>query len=785
MRYFFHLFILLLFVTGCSYNPPSPVKLPAVSKKIDYLKDVKPILDKRCVVCHSCYNSPCQLKLSSYEGLQRGGSKEAVYDATRIFPANPTRLFIDANSTQAWRKKGFFSVTENNFGKEFSDSTLAFLLREKQTNPQLKGSYAPENEKLICPQNAQEVSKYFNNKDHRGMPYGFPSLSKEEHQTLMQWIAQGTQGPTIQEQTLLQTPSISDQKDIKRWEAFLNSPDPKHAMTARYLYEHLFLAHINFNADEGEYYELVRSRTPSPQAIEIIPTVRPYDDPNGKFFYRFRKIYSTIVHKTHMVFTLDTHEFERIDELFIKPKWQELPHLVSYDPAISANPFLSFAQIPPQSRYQFLLDHSHYIIMTFIRGPVCRGQIALASINDHFWVMFVDPKDDISTNFPLFIQQQARNLATPIETGSDYAVYKAFSDDYLQRSRNYFFDKLKLLSSIKPQGYGYDSIWKGNRFKDAPILTVYRHFDSASVHKGVLGPLPKTMWVIDYPLFERIYYSLVAGYDVFGNFSHQVNIRRYMDFLRFEGELNFISYMPVKEQIPMFKSWSIGDDEIQKIQYKEIANSAIKYKTLHPKREFIEHLVNNEILKSTNIHFDPINYYKENEKPVTLPKEYKTSQQMDQAFKAISIPGTAFIEHLNDFKVNVAFVKFEADAQSKEKDIYTSFIIDRWHNNVNSLINPDGTLDKTKDRMEIIKKSIGSYPNIFLVVPYQKRKEFFELILNYQDTPKYNAEVRELTINRSDPRFWKVYDDFQEKFNHDEPIQNGIYDLNRYYPEAR
>ena len=49
-------------------------------------------------------------------------------------------------------------------------------------------------------------------------------------------------------------------------------------------------------------------------------------------------------------------------------------------------------------------------------------------------------------------------------------------------------------------------------------LTVFRHFDSASV---VQGPgrrgRPKTAWVIGYPLFERIYYLLVAGYDVYGN----------------------------------------------------------------------------------------------------------------------------------------------------------------------------------------------------------------------------------------------------------------------------
>ena len=40
----------------------------------DYWQDVKPVLEQRCVVCHACYDAPCQLKLSSIEGIERGAS---------------------------------------------------------------------------------------------------------------------------------------------------------------------------------------------------------------------------------------------------------------------------------------------------------------------------------------------------------------------------------------------------------------------------------------------------------------------------------------------------------------------------------------------------------------------------------------------------------------------------------------------------------------------------------------------------------------------------------------
>ena len=80
------------------------------AEPISYSKDVKPILDSRCVSCHSCYDSPCQLKLNSVEGLTRGASKNPVYDHQRIKAVEPSRLFIDETSTEGWRKKEFFPV---------------------------------------------------------------------------------------------------------------------------------------------------------------------------------------------------------------------------------------------------------------------------------------------------------------------------------------------------------------------------------------------------------------------------------------------------------------------------------------------------------------------------------------------------------------------------------------------------------------------------------------------------------------------------------------------------
>ncbi|WP_205504903.1 fatty acid cis/trans isomerase, partial [Pseudomonas viridiflava] len=76
------------------------------------------------------------------------------------------------------------------------------------------------------------------------------------------------------------------------------------------------------------------------------------------------------------------------------------------------------------------------------------------------------------------------------------------------------------------------------------LLTVFRHFDSASVTKGLIGDVPHSMWLFDYPLLERTYYQLAVNFDVYGNVSHQAQTRLYFDLIRNGAEINFLRLMP-------------------------------------------------------------------------------------------------------------------------------------------------------------------------------------------------------------------------------------------------
>jgi hypothetical protein len=482
-----------------------------------------------------------------------------------------------------------------------------------------------------------------------------------------------------------------------------------------------------------------------------------------------------------MVVDLDDAQLKRFDELFIQPEWLQSPHLVGYDPKVSANPFVAFEQIPPRSRYQFLLDNSLYVIMTFIHGPVCKGQIALNVIDDHFWVMFLDPDHDLGVQYPGFLKMNSDRLRMPIEKGSDLRLFSALTDVHRKAAVEFYRARQDFYASLNYAGLGYDSIWKGNRAADAPLLTIYRHFDSASVHKGALGNLPKTLWVIDYPLFERIYYALVAGFDIYGNAGHQLAIRLYMDELRVEGESYFLDFLPPEKRQGIMMSWYKGVEPEDVRYYPSPLPAKIAFATEEPKREFMEYIVKQHLLPATGITFDPINYLPAGAAYPSLPEKYATRDDYLRALTALSRPGTPFFSLVNEHNANTAYLRIRL---KNGKDVAGTIVINRWHDNVAFLVKEDARLDPSKDSANFLQGLIGSYPNFFVDVREEDLPDFFDLLANFKKTPENMARLAKYGINRADERFWETYDWFQQRFMADEPVRGGLFDLNRYYYDA-
>ena len=736
----------------------------------EFYRDIKPIFDQRCVVCHGCYDAPCQLKLDSPEGLQRGATRAQVYDSRRITEAEPTRLFVDAHSTEAWRAKNFFSVLneeERNPQNNLNNSVLYRMLALKAEHPLPDGALPAAldtsmDRKSFCPAN-DNFERYAKERPLHGMPYGLPALSDDEFAKVSRWLEAGAD--------IVALPPLSPaaQKASGEWERFLNRSDLKSQLMSRYLYEHLFLADLYFaGSDTREFFKLVRSHTPPGDPVDVIATRRPFDDPEVKrVYYRLQPYRATIVAKTHLPYVLSAQRMQRWQQLFLQSDYavEELP---SYAAEVAANPFVAFAAIPVQSRYRFLLDDANFFISTFIKGPVCRGQLALNVVEDQFWVMFANPDIEAMVDSD-FLSRQSGHLRLPSELENQplgFSKWKKYADlqsKYLAAKEAYLAEKFP-----KPEAVTLDLIWNGDGAIQSDhnlnsALTVFRHFDSASVVQGFVEPLPKTAWVIDYPMLERIYYLLAAGFDVYGDASHQLLTRLYMDFLRMEGEANFLHFLPKASREKIRNAWYQGtgakfrDSVYRKVDAYQ-RESGIHYRSKNPQREFFD-LLRARLGPALSHRYDL-------DDAALAPKLHKALQ------KIARLRGAA-VARLPETVLLRVVIRNEPDR------IFT-LIHNDDHSNVAVLLFEQARRRPERDTLSVVPGIVGAYPNAFWVVHEDDLPRLARDMANVGSAADYRALAARFAVSRNGARFWQEGDWVLNTYRNLEPIEWGILDYSRY-----
>ncbi|AZD49216.1 fatty acid cis/trans isomerase [Pseudomonas chlororaphis] len=751
--------VLLLLSSFASAQGPAPA--------ISYTRDIQPIFTEKCVACHACYDSACQLNLGSGEGAARGASKIPVYDGERSKAQTPTRLFYDASGKHAWQGMGFYSVLD---AQGSQAALMARMLELGHKTPLQPNAKLPEdivlglNRENMCAQPA-EFDGYAKAHPREGMPLAVTGLSDQQYQTLQRWLASGA---PIDEQGL--APSAKEAMQVLQWENLLNAPGARESLVARWLFEHWFLAHIYFEGGEpGHFFQWVRSRTPSGQPIDLINTRRPNDDPGTQVYYRLWPVQGVIVHKTHITYPLSAAKMARVKTLFYSGDYQ-VSALPGYGPGRRANPFETFEAIPAKARYQFMLDNAEYFVRTFIRGPVCRGQIATDVIRDNFWALFQAPEHDLYITDPAYRGQATPLLAMPgqnDDVGSVLSLWLAYRD-----KRNEY-EILRRDSYADAPPPSWSTLWAGN---DNALLSIFRHFDSASVTKGLIGEVPQTMWLFDYPLLERTYYQLAVNFDVFGNVSHQAQTRLYFDLIRNGAEQNFLRLMPAGTREDFLDDWYQNSGKFKMwLDYESIDDdkgSALTLDEKDPKRDFANQLLSR--YGDLNARPDPINRC--DGAYCSRPNIDPALQNAEQALsRLVSRPAAGM--RVIDLLPEATMLRIQAPSG---KRVFYSMLRNRAHSNVAFLLGESLRYQPGLDTLTIYPGVLSSYPNFMFNIPAEQVPAFVAEMENAKDAHRFEKIVERWGIRRSHPQFWQYFHDQTQYILETDPKEAGVLDMNRY-----
>jgi Fatty acid cis/trans isomerase (CTI) len=740
-----------------------------------YRQQVQPLLDKRCVVCHGCYDAPCQLNMASAQGIDRGANPQVIYNGTRLTADPLTRLFEDAHSVKDWREKGFFPVLSEKHDAQSLQQNLVYrMLKLKQMNPL---SNAASNNQIIpdelfnlslnasnvCP-SVEEFDGYAKTHPNWGMPYGLPSIETSEFKLLKHWLEAGA--------PLTELPALDTmyQQQIQIWETFLNGETFKQRLVARYIFEHLFLGHLYFsdleenNSSVNAFFKIVRSRTAPGQAISIISTRRPYDDPKiERVYYRLQRVQYTVSAKNHLPYALNNKRLQRFKSLFYEAPYQ-VKELPGYAPELASNPFKTFAAIPALSRYRFMLEQAHFTINGFIKGSVCRGQTALSVINDHFWVFFVNPDQEALVETDQFLSTQSEQLRIPSERESNAGILGHWTE-YSKLQASYLNEKSAVLNKLSKDQVtlNLDWIWHGDGHNQNAALTVFRHFDSATVIEGLIGQPPKTAWLIDYPILERIHYLLVAGFDVYGNIGHQLSTRLYMDFLRMESEFNFLALLPSKKRTKLRDYWYRGaNDEVKDYVYGQHANlhaePDIAYPKDKPAKDFLFGRIQQRLSDILSTRYQLNQSF--------VPKQHQ--ETLKQLHRIEGIAASLLPE------MGLLLVK---DKEYGDK-VYT-IVRNSAHSHIASLLQEKSNRLPEEDYVTVMSGIVGTYPDALWQVEAKSLDDFVTQLIDLNIEKDYRELMYLYGIRRSHAEFWNFSDQLHELFQSYDPIEYGLLDFNR------
>jgi len=767
---------LLLFIPLLGACDEAPAETaPAPTAPVSFNEQIRPIFEHKCIACHGCYDAPCQLKLETATGLDRGASPVSVY-AQRTRAEQPTRLFIDAQTTAEWRERGFFSVIDSTRGLE--QSLLYRMLELGRAHRFEAGQPLPDEVALGLQRDNQcpapdAMDDYADDHPLGGMPLGTPALSDKEFHTLRTWLAQGAP-PGDDRMTL----SDAEQSQVDAWESWFNRDGKRHQLAARWLYEHLFLAHLYF--DQGDdrrpahFFTLERSLTPPGEPLRPVATRRPNDDPGAPFWYRLRPVPGTLIHKTHITFALSDAKRRRMESLLFGEPW-ELDSLPGYGEAERANPFTTFAALPARARYQIMLDDAEYFVRTFIRGPVCRGQIATDVIRDRFWAVFQDPDHDLYITDSDYRAKVSDLIGLPGQEGSLLALGPQWIK-YTKQRNDYQRQRTAAYRTTQPAGPGWGDIWDGDGGNRNALLTIFRHHDNSSVRKGLIGDYPLTSWVMDYPLFERTYYNLVVNFDVFGSVSHKAQTRLYFDLIRNGAEQNALRFLPSGARETILKDWYQKTGQLKLlISYQDVDTevpTAIDYRTTTPMNEFNAGLLRE--FGALNARPDPINRCDGDD--CSRADASALERAVEQALSPIASQPAArlpVVEHMPE----ASLLLVEGD--DGEQAVY-SLLRNRAHSNVAFMFGESLRYQPQKDTLTIYPGVLLSYPNFMFRVAENELPAFAEAIRNVEGEQDFTGVVERFGVRRTQPDFWTHFHAPVRYMEVHEPTQAGILDLNRY-----
>ena len=156
--------------------------------------------------------------------------------------------------------------------------------------------------------------------------------------------------------------------------------------------------------------------------------------------------------------------------------------------------------------------------------------------------------------------------------------------------------------------------------------------------------------------------------------------------------------------------------------------------------------------------------------------ENKEEQRVDRAMQHIASSKGKRLEIFPDLAL------LRVSTAKPETDLVYTLIRNKGYKSVTSILEDSEQRDNSdleNDTLTVIKGIEGAYPNFFFTVDINEIEKFASRYLKIKNRYDYEKFVARYGVRRTNLKFWKVSDGFQNYYADKEPLVSGILDLNR------
>ena len=158
---------------------------------------------------------------------------------------------------------------------------------------------------------------------------------------------------------------------VAQWERFFNGDSLKERLVSRYVYEHLFLAHLYFDDDPERAVLPAGALAHAARASRSTDRdARPFDDPGvDRVYYRLRPRARDHRRQDAHAVRAGRARAWRAGARCSSTRRYAVQRLPSYGAETASNPFVAFRELPVDARYRFMLDEARVHDHGLHQGP--------------------------------------------------------------------------------------------------------------------------------------------------------------------------------------------------------------------------------------------------------------------------------------------------------------------------------------------------------------------------------------------------------------------------------